>query len=103
MPRSLQARITRSAISPRLATRIFLNIQTASDGTPGGATIPFRVTIDGRPPGESHGVDIDASGHGTVERQRMYHLVREHGSIGDRQLEIEFLEPGAEAFVITFG
>ena len=68
-----------------------------------GARIPFRVTIDGQPPGESRGVDIDASGRGMLDVQKMYHLIRQPGDIDDRQVEIEFLEPGAEAFVFTFG
>jgi thiol-disulfide isomerase/thioredoxin len=68
-----------------------------------GASIPFRVTVDGQPPGESHGVDIDASGRGLLDVQRMYHLIRQQGGIDDRQFEIEFLAPAAEVFVFTFG
>jgi hypothetical protein len=30
-------------------------------------------------------------------------LVREHGTVSERTLEIKFLEPGAEAYVFTFG
>ncbi len=68
-----------------------------------GATVPFRILIDGRPPGASHGADIDADGIGAVGEQRLYQLVRQVGPIVDRQVEIEFLAPGAEAFVFTFG
>ena len=68
-----------------------------------GAAIPFRVTIDGQPPGDSHGDDVDASGRGLLDSQRMYQLIRQPGAIKDRQFEIEFLEPGAEAFAFTFG
>jgi hypothetical protein len=33
----------------------------------------------------------------------LYQLVREHQSVGERTLEITFLEPGAEAYAFTFG
>lgn len=65
--------------------------------------VRFRVLIDGQPPGAAHGVDIDADGNGTLAGQRMYHLIRQPGVISDRLFEIEFLDPGAEAFVFTFG
>ena len=34
---------------------------------------------------------------------RIYQLVREHGAVRERTLEITFLEPGAEAYAFTFG
>jgi hypothetical protein len=33
----------------------------------------------------------------------MYQLTRQPQPIADRQLEIEFLDPGVEAFDFTFG
>ncbi|HEV7704371.1 MAG TPA: thioredoxin-like domain-containing protein [Gemmatimonadaceae bacterium] len=68
-----------------------------------GASVRFRVRIDGAPPGAAHGVDVDAQGNGTVTGQRLYQLIRQPAPITDRQFEIEFLDPGAEAFVFTFG
>jgi thiol-disulfide isomerase/thioredoxin len=68
-----------------------------------GASVPFRVHIDGEPPGDANGLDIDEDGHGTVDRQRLYQLVRQRGRITDRTFEISFLEPGVEAYVFTFG
>jgi hypothetical protein len=68
-----------------------------------GASVRFRVRIDGAPPGAAHGVDVDAQGNGTVTRQRLYQLIRQPSPIADRTFEIEFLDPGAEAFVFTFG
>jgi hypothetical protein len=68
-----------------------------------GVPIRFRVTIDGQPPANSHGVDVDAEGNGLVNQPRMYQLIRQSGSISDRLIEIEFLEPGIHAFVFTFG
>jgi hypothetical protein len=40
---------------------------------------------------------------GTVTEQRLYQLVPQSGSIGDRQFEIEFLDSRVEAFAFTFG
>jgi thiol-disulfide isomerase/thioredoxin len=65
--------------------------------------IRFRMSIDGQPPGANHGSDVDDEGTGTVTEQRLYQLVRQSGSIVDRQFEIEFLESGIEAFAFTFG
>jgi thiol-disulfide isomerase/thioredoxin len=65
--------------------------------------VPFRVLLDGEPPGPSHGVDVDAHGRGAVSEPRLYQLVRQHGPIADRTCEITFLEGGAEALVFTFG
>jgi hypothetical protein len=33
----------------------------------------------------------------------MYQLIRQPGAIADRQFEIQFLDPGVEVFVFTFG
>ena len=68
-----------------------------------GASVPFRVLVDGEPPGDAHGFDVDADGNGTVKEQRLYQLIREPGSIADRTVEIEFRAPGAEAYCFTFG
>jgi thiol-disulfide isomerase/thioredoxin len=68
-----------------------------------GASVPFRVLVDGEPPGAAHGIDVDEEGQGTVDQQRLYQLVREPGSITDRTFEITFLAPGVEGYVFTFG
>jgi thiol-disulfide isomerase/thioredoxin len=68
-----------------------------------GTSVPFRVLVDGAPPGDAHGLDVDHEGHGTVTQQRLYQLVREPGRISDRAFEITFLDPGVEAYVFTFG
>jgi hypothetical protein len=68
-----------------------------------GASVPFRVLVDGGPPGDAHGLDVDDQGNGTVALQRLYQLVRERGPISDRTFEITFLAPGVEAYVFTFG
>jgi thiol-disulfide isomerase/thioredoxin len=65
--------------------------------------IPFRVLLDGEAPGPSHGVDADEDGNGVLRDGRLYQLVREHDTVRERTLEITFLEPGAEAYVFTFG
>jgi thiol-disulfide isomerase/thioredoxin len=71
----------------------------------GGAEepIPFRVRLDGAAPGRSHGVDVDADGHGVLRHGRLYQLLRQDGPVRDRTMEITFDRPGAEAYVLTFG
>jgi thiol-disulfide isomerase/thioredoxin len=66
-------------------------------------SVRFRVLIDGRPPGSTHGVDVDRQGNGTVVEPQLYQLIRQTEPISDRQVEIEFLDPGAEAYDFTFG
>ena len=69
----------------------------------GGAAVPFRVLVDGGPPGDAHGLDVDEQGHGMLSEQRLHQLIREPESIVDRTFEITFLAPGAEAYAFTFG
>ena len=47
--------------------------------------------------------DVNAAGEGSVSGQRLYQLIRQPGTISDRTFEIEFLDPGAQAFAFTFG
>jgi hypothetical protein len=68
-----------------------------------GTSVPFRVLVDGEPPGDAHGLDVDEQGDGTLSQQRLYQLIRERGSITDRTFEITFLAPGVEAYAFTFG
>jgi thiol-disulfide isomerase/thioredoxin len=68
-----------------------------------GSPIPFHVLLDGEPPGSSHGVDVDEDGNGLLEDGRLYGLVREHGTVRARVVQISFDEPGAEAYSFTFG
>jgi hypothetical protein len=73
-------------------------------GTPArGTSVPFRVLIDGDPPGAAHGTDVDEQGNGRVAEQRLYQLIRQPKPIADRLLEIEYLESGVEAYCFTFG
>ena len=54
-------------------------------------------------PARRAGVDVDASGGGTVDAQRTYQLIRQPGPISERLFEIEFLGAGVEAYCFTFG
>jgi thiol-disulfide isomerase/thioredoxin len=65
--------------------------------------VKFRVRIDGKPPGASHGRDVDQDGNGTVSVPRLYQLVRQVPPVVDRLFEIEFSSPGVETFAFTFG
>jgi cytochrome c biogenesis protein CcdA/thiol-disulfide isomerase/thioredoxin len=68
-----------------------------------GKPVRFRVTIDGASPGADHGTDTDANGEGIVTGQRLYQLVRQQSEVRDRTFEIQFLDPGVQAFAFTFG
>ncbi len=68
-----------------------------------GAPISFRVTIDGRPPSDDHGTDVDAAGNGVLHGPTTYQLVRRAGAITTAVMAIEFLQAGAEAYCFTFG
>jgi thiol-disulfide isomerase/thioredoxin len=68
-----------------------------------GRSARFHVSLDGRSAGAAHGVDVDDQGNGTVTDQRMHQLIRQPTPIRDRRFEIEFSDPGVEAFVFTFG
>lgn len=72
-------------------------------GSAEGRPVRFRVTIDGRAPGPDAGEDIDASGAGTIDGQRLYQLLRSTDGAGEHLFEIEFLDPGAQVFAFTFG
>jgi thiol-disulfide isomerase/thioredoxin len=68
-----------------------------------GAPVRFRVLVDGEPPGAAHGSDVDDQGNGTVTEQRLYQLIRQRGPVAEHTFEIEFLDPGVEAYAFTFG
>ena len=68
-----------------------------------GGPVRFRVLLDGRPPGDDHGLDVDESGEGAVAEPRMYQLVRRRGPVRRRTFEISFLDAGVRAYVFTFG
>lgn len=81
------------------ARDLHLVLGPASDGKP----VRFRVTLNAKPPGADHGVDTDAGGNGTITEHRLYQLIRQKDPVDDRTFEIEFLDPGAQAFSFTFG
>jgi thiol-disulfide isomerase/thioredoxin len=68
-----------------------------------GASAGFTVRLDGQPPANDHGLDVDESGEGTLAEPRMYQLVRQRGPIRRRTFEITLRDPGARAYVFTFG
>jgi thiol-disulfide isomerase/thioredoxin len=69
----------------------------------GKDAVRFRVLVDGKAPGLAHGTDVDDQGFGTAGAQRLYQLIRQSTPIADRTFEIEFLDPGVEAYAFTFG
>jgi hypothetical protein len=81
------------------ARDLHLVLGTTKDGKP----VRFTVKLDGTAPGDDHGVDVDNNGSGTVRDHRLYQLIRQKGPVEDRTFEIEFLDPGVQAFAFTFG
>jgi thiol-disulfide isomerase/thioredoxin len=78
---------------------LHLVVAPTKDGKP----VRFKVTLDGTAPGENHGTDSAPDGTGEVRAPRLYQLIRQRGQIRDRTFEIEFLDPGVQAFDFTFG
>jgi thiol-disulfide isomerase/thioredoxin len=68
-----------------------------------GGPVRFTVTVDGQPPGDDRGLDVDAGGEGAVDEPRMYQLIRRRAGDARRTFEITFLDPGVRAYVFTFG
>jgi hypothetical protein len=71
----------------------------AKNGTP----VRFNIKLNGAALRDDHGVDSAPDGSGAVREPRMYQLIRQKGTIKDVTFEIEFLDPGVEAFSFTFG
>src|SRR5262249_37882083 len=71
--------------------------------TASGKPVRFRVKVDGSEPGADKGADVQSDGTGTVREHRLYQLIRQKGQVEDRTFEIEFLDPGVQAFAFTFG
>ena len=68
-----------------------------------GDAVRFKVTLNSSAPGDDHGSDCGIDGKGEIRQPRMYQLLRQKGPIKDTTFEIEFLDPGVEAFSFTFG
>jgi hypothetical protein len=68
-----------------------------------GAPVRVRVRLDGQPPQDAHGLDVDYDGNGLVDEARLYQLIRQPGPINDHLFEIELVEPGLSALCFTFG
>jgi len=81
------------------ARDLHLVMGPAAPGTP----VRFRVLLDGQPPGDAHGTDVDDQGNGAVNEPRLYQLIRQPGPVTERTFQITFLDPGAQAYAFTFG
>jgi methionine-S-sulfoxide reductase len=68
-----------------------------------GKPVRFRVSVDGAPPKQDSGMDIDVNGNGVVREHRLYQLIRQKGPVAEREFVIEFLDPGVDAYSFTFG
>ena len=67
--------------------------------TPPASSDPvrFRVRLDGAPPGDAHGLDVDASGEGVLTEPRMFQLLRVRAESAEHDFEITFLDAGVRA------
>ena len=65
--------------------------------------MPFRVLLDGAPPGAAHGLDVDEQGNGTLVQPRLYQLVRQPDRSPTARSRSPSSAPGVEAYVFTFG
>jgi cytochrome c biogenesis protein CcdA/thiol-disulfide isomerase/thioredoxin len=97
-----------SAVSTTAGARIVFhfharNLQLVLGPAASGQLVRYRVLIDGKPPGEAHGADVDAQGRGVVDAQRLFQLIHQNGPVADHQFDIEFSAPGAQAYAYTFG
>jgi cytochrome c biogenesis protein CcdA/thiol-disulfide isomerase/thioredoxin len=81
------------------ARDLHLVLGPGGDGKP----VRFRVLLDGAAPAANHGADTDSGGAGTIDRQRLYQLIRQGGEVGEHVFSIEFLDPGVQAYSFTFG
>jgi thiol-disulfide isomerase/thioredoxin len=88
------------SITYRFHARDLNLVLAAADGA---GPVRFRVLLDGDAPGAAHGSDVDEDGNGTLSEPRLYGLIRQAARIEDRIFEITFSEPGAQAYVFTFG
>ena len=68
-----------------------------------GASVPFRVYLDGRLATDAVGTDV--AERRQRDRGRAAHVPAHPpaGAIAERRFEIEFLEAGVEAYCFTFG
>lgn len=81
------------------ARDLHLILAPTKDGKP----VRFKVKLDGAPPSDDHGADSSPDGTGEIREPRLYQLIRQKGAVKDRTFEIEFLDPGVQAFDFTFG
>jgi thiol-disulfide isomerase/thioredoxin len=90
----------RGAVTFRFQARD-LNLVLAPPTT--GAAVRFTVLLDGQPPRDDHGLDINQAGEGTIDEPRMYQLIRQRAGAAQRDFEITFHDAGVRAYVFTFG
>jgi thiol-disulfide isomerase/thioredoxin len=87
----------------RLAYRFHARDVNLVLAPPQGAAVRFQVLVDGEPPGDANGPDVDEQGNGILSEPRLYGLVRQPGRVEERTFEVAFDEPGVEIYAFTFG
>jgi hypothetical protein len=69
----------------------------------GGGTVRFACLSTERRPALRTEATSTIRGFGTAGAQRLYQLIRQSAPVADHTFEIEFLDPGVEAYAFTFG
>jgi len=69
----------------------------------GGKPVRFKLKLDGEEPQNYYGADCAPDGTGEVREPRLYQLIRQKEQARDQTFEIEFIDPGVQATVFTFG
>jgi len=91
-----------NASGGRIAFRFHARDVNLVMAPPVGGAVPFQVLLDGKPPGGSHGTDVDEQGYGTLGEPATYQLIRALPVV-DHEVEIEFTTAGVAIFDFTFG
>jgi len=78
---------------------------SAAESRPALALGPTKngKPLEGTAPGNDCGLDSAPDGTGEIREPRLYQLIRQKGRGEDRTFEIEFIDPGVQAFSFTFG
>jgi thioredoxin family protein len=79
------------------------DVNLVMGSAPGAPPVRYRVTLDGEPPRDAHGLDVDERGDGILAEERLHQLIRQDRPIRERTVGITFLDAGARAYVFTFG
>ena len=79
------------------------DVNLVMGGRADGGPVRFRVTLDGEPPRDARGLDVDRGRLRDRPRGAAPPADPAGRAIRDRTVEITFADAGARAYVFTFG